>query len=55
MEMHTEGGGSPDMLLARIKNDRVEGNVATDIVFDKDDARMLFNWLGAWLHGATIS
>lgn len=50
LEVHTEGGGDPEALLFRMTSP-----VGTAcMLVDKDDARMLFSWLGAWLHGAPI-
>lgn len=51
-EAHSEGGGSLDHLLFRIKRNDPDLQKAPqlDILVDRDDARMLFNWLGVWLH-----
>jgi len=50
LELHTEGGGDPESLLARMTHPG--GTVCMFI--DKDDARMLFNRLGMWLHDVPI-
>lgn len=52
-EVHSEGGGSLDHLLLRMRvigasDDR--GRTMMNMIVDKDDARALFNWLGVWLH-----
>lgn len=61
---YTEGGGDPNSILFRIKHPGMGrhpsipnlttvgpgGGREIDVVVDEAEVRMLFNWLGAWLH-----
>jgi hypothetical protein len=56
LEAHTEGNGDPNAILFRVR-ERLPWDSGTTVVamtLNKDDVRTLFNWLGAWLHGAQV-
>lgn len=55
IEVHDEGGGSVDHLLFRIVNavaaaSEADGKTRTTVLLDRGDVRMIFNYLGVWLH-----